>query len=194
MADEIYFTTDKTREGTVFNIMPPQPSKFVSAVIYLAAVIVIGSLLKSIRSFHQIDQLLIGLVFWCGLFFLLIKSRMKYLEKMLPFTITAVPEGLLVQEIFYPREDIAELSLFAPGARVSANSFAVVGGGVVGALSVGMVQGALNAGQLMAAKNDARSYRLMLRKRSISKPVQLVEGLTHQTGEALMNDIYQVWR
>jgi hypothetical protein len=103
--------------------MPPQPSKFVSAVIYLAAVIVIGSLLKSIRSFHQIDQLLIGLVFWGGLFFLLIKSRMKYLEKMLPFTIAAVHEGLLVREIFYPREDIAELSLFAPGARVSANSF-----------------------------------------------------------------------
>jgi hypothetical protein len=192
MAD-IYFKTERTAEGTVFHLVPPPPSRLFSAVLWIAAVMMIGSVLANTHWLYQFQQLVFGLVFWGGLFFVLIRWRMKYIEKTQPFTITVVPEGLMVRDVFYAREDIAELTLAAPGARAPSGGYAIAGGGIAGALSVGMMQGAMNASQVIAANADARSYSLMLRKRSISKPIRLVAGLTHQTGAALVNDIHHTW-
>ncbi|MET1047131.1 MAG: hypothetical protein ABWX70_10600 [Hyphomicrobium sp.] len=138
---------------------------------------------------------LLGTLLWGGLVALVVMWR-RWTEKFKqPLSITAIPQGVMVGETFYPREDIVEVYVHAPSIPpATGSSVALVGGGLAGALGGAMVQGVLNGSRTIAANARIHAFGVYLRRRSVSIPIKLGQGPTEQTSTALVNDIFQIIR
>ena len=107
-------------------------------------------------------------------------------------TLNRTPVSLLVngaritrEGVLIPASDIAELLLKHPNDRGGIRPASVTPEFGTSAA------GAYRMGQRMGAEILNRSFALMVRRRSISTPEILVEGLTWNTGEALMSDVME---
>jgi hypothetical protein len=116
-----------------------------------------------------------------------LRSTPQFLE------IQANSEGISAKGVFYPAAEIAELRYWIPGApQGGGSSVGFAGTGAVGlgmAAGAAAMQGAFNAGRVIAAQRAARSCGVTLRTRSHSTPVVLVEGLTAYVAESLVKDL-----
>jgi hypothetical protein len=91
-------------------------------------------------------------------------------------------DGINVGGRHYAASDIVEFQLKLPGDD----------GGVK--YEVYPSSGSATFGRLTAQRAKNRSYALMARMRSISRPEIIVFGLTWNTGEALMNDVSEAMK
>jgi hypothetical protein len=194
MSSEAVFSTERRANETVFHV---QPALAGGRGFFTLASIVWWMFVFGIST---------NPVFLTGMFFLwlftlgaALRGIILETRKRVPVTITANARGLSVRDQFYPKDDIADFSLTTPtgGEVASSTNLSFAGTGVTGAtfaLGAAALQGTHNNRVAAQARHNARSFSLTLRKRTHSKPITLVYGLTSQPGEALMNDLIEAMR
>ncbi len=118
---------------------------------------------------------LVGLLLLAFAIFMQVKSSDK--QSRAPTRLVVNATGIKVGEKFYPADSIRQLLLRHPNET----------GGET--YEVHHRSDAARVGAMVATAQRNRSYALMARLKSSSKPEVLVFGLTNNTGTALLNDV-----
>lgn len=197
MAAEAIFTTNYTPQGVQFNVRPARSS------IALTILIVVWACFQFVAcsAFAHDIRSPIPMLLWFATLCLVVYFKRRDSKKRKPVTIFANRNGLVVDGVQYPASDIAELVLTGANNVQVANSrsyaFGVAGTGLGAPVALGVTAMAAGAAGMLAVssavgqRQNARRLSLMLRKRSDSRPVQLVYGLTATAGDALVRDLCQ---
>jgi hypothetical protein len=195
------FTRKDTAEGAEFEVKPamPSPGFLIFAVVLTAFMIEVGSIGDGIKEGMLYITLPLPALIWVALLVDFMKRQ--------SVTITVGRQALKANGVEFPMDDIAELIVKSGENEASSGPIMVSTASVVGAPGAGAFMAvaaanitssfgaaAASIGQSAGAAQARRSCQLMLRRRSRSKPVKLVYGLTPDTAQALMHDLISAMR
>lgn len=174
MTDAV-FTRTETVEGVVFEVTPAaQSAAYTFQWVGIATVVffLIFGIYLSIRGASIL--LVIAAI---GLAALCVLPIKRDLNRRKPVTLVAGKGDLKVNGQSYPLDNLAEMYLQRPEVedRIVANN----------GLSVAGAQ----MGMAVEKRHKGRCLSLIIRMKDISKPTEIVFGLTPEAGVALLNDL-----
>jgi hypothetical protein len=173
---EAHFSRTDTAEGARFDVTPAPALKTRSALIGCGAIFAIGLGLAALTA--GIGVFLLSAILWVPLLiaaYLAKKTGDKYSRA--PTTLIVSAGGIRAGDRHFAATDIAELLLQLPYDH-----------GGVHRESAPRTTGA-QVGTMVAQAQENRSYALMARLKSDSRPQVLVFGLTYNVGSALLSDV-----
>jgi hypothetical protein len=182
VATEAVFQHRSTPKGDEFTVHPLQTTGV--AAIWIGLCILL---------FMLFWWSYVGLVFLAfgGIFFAKLRADQSARK---PVTIVVSSNSLVVNGTRYAKDDIATVYLKAPNDTTPTLSTTYVGTGITGLYTGALFQTTSKGHAIGQRYAYARSFSLMLRRRSISTPVRLIHGLTQETGEALVDDLAATMR
>lgn len=177
---EAYFTRTDTAEGARFDVTPAPKLGSQSALLGCISLIPLAIAFFAYRSGGMVILMVSGIL-WVPLLVLILVAVMKgRRHDRKPTSLLVNAEGIRVDGRNIAARDIAELILQLPGDH---------GGRYVEGASRAT---ASQVGRAVAVADENRSYALMARLRSDSRPQMLVFGLTPNVGRALLDDVSAV--
>lgn len=131
------------------------------------------------------------------LFAVIIYRITKMMSSRKPLHIVLGPQTLRFESLVIPLEDLAEFSVVGPdGVAVASSSVTFVGVGpagmamaAAGAIAHASGRAFVHGIAFLANRAAARQLELRVRRRSHSKPIRIVDGLTKETADALLVDL-----
>lgn len=180
MPKEAHFTSRETTDGTLFDVTPAsKPFSFGCIIVCVYGLAAIGVFVALSGLLAGDGGMLFG-----GLFFAAVIGVPTYLvnrkineHDRAQVQMLVNMDGIAIGPRIYPTTDIRELIL----------RFPYDAGGSTMTTYHTSTASQLGAGAGMELRN--RSYALMARLKSSSKPEILVFGLTYNVGESLLNDV-----
>lgn len=177
MTDAV-FTRNETADGVVFEVTPATQSAAYTFQWVAVATVVFFLIFGIYLSIRGASFLLILAAI--GLAALCILPIRRDLAKRKPVTLVAGKGDLRVNEQSYPLSNLAEMYLKQPEMedRIVANN--------------GMSVAGAQVGMAVEKRHKRRCLSLVVRMKDVSKPIEIVFGLTPEAGLALMNDLGHV--
>ena len=180
MSKEAHFTITETSDGAQFDITPAsKPASFGCMVVCVYAMGAIGALIALVglvsgSGGQLIGGLVLAVPVAVGFF---IFRQMANAHDRVPVRMLVNPDGITIGQRFYAASDIRELILRLPHDAGGAEMVTY------------HTKASAQAGAAIGLELRNRSYALMARLKSSSKPEILAFGLTHNVGDSLLKDV-----
>ncbi|MBV1691473.1 hypothetical protein KRR38_28265 [Novosphingobium sp. G106] len=197
---EAVFARTETAEGVRFDIMPAHAPKGTGAVLMvgggciglwggliMGGIAAVATFLIAATVIGEKPGFLVCVIVGIGVVLSRVKRSMSQFRALnpafKPARLVVSSEGISFGGGFLPADDIAELSVRHPSDTGGYRAPRVL------RERDGPAASGYNAGAVIGTALANRSFALLARRKSISTPVILVEGLTRNTGEALLTDV-----
>lgn len=180
MSKEAHFTITETPDGAQFDVIPAaKPVSFGCMVACLYGMAALAGLialsgLSSGSGGQLLGGIVIGIPAAAGIF---VFNRMGNKHSRAPVRLLVNPDGITVGQRFYPSADIRELILRLPHDT---------GGSTMTTIHT---SASAQTGAAIGMELRNRSYALMARVKSSSRPEILAFGLTYNVGDSLLKDV-----